>query len=228
MKKLILLAVVFVSFGVNSQAQRINQVAENFINDSQNFVTNNTTRGIKDVNVTGSRFVSDFQFGKVIGYNQNYLLRYDAYNDQMEVKNTEDKIVIINKKTINEVTFNDGSKYKIFNYTLDGASKIGYLKVIYGGSKSSLLKKEVIKYVPEKKAESTYEDDTPAAYKKSSPVYFIADHDGSIRSFTKKKELLKLFPGEKKSIEKFMKSKKVKFSNEASLASLGRHLDTMN
>ncbi len=227
MKKLIIL-IALVSFSLNGQSQRINQVAENFINDSQNFVTNNTTRGVKDVNVTGSRFITDFQFGKVIGYNQNYLMRYDAFNDQMEVKNNEDQIVIINKKTINEVTFNDGSKYKIYNYTTEGSSKTGYLKVLYAGKNSSLLKKDVIKYVPEKKAESSYDSDVPAAYKKGSAIYFIADHNGDIRSFTKKKELLKLFPAKKKAIDKFMKANRVKFSDETSLAKLGRHLDTTN
>jgi len=227
MKKLILL-LVLASFSLNGQSQRINQVAENFITDSNSFLTNNTTRGIKDANVTGSRFISDFQFGKVIGYEQNYLMRYDAYNDQMEVKNTEDKIVIINKKTINEVTFNDGSKYKIFNYTIDGVNKTGYLKVIFAGSKSSILKKSVIKFVPEKKAESSYDSDVPAAYKKGGDIFFIADHNGDIRSFTKKKELLKLYPSKKKALDKFMKSNKVKFSDEASLAKLGRHLDSMN
>ncbi len=229
MKKTILLvAVVLISFSFSGQSQKVNRYAEAFINDSQNFVTNNTARGIKDKNATGSKYVSDFSFGKVIGYNQNYLMRYDAYNDQMEVKNTEDKVVIINKKTINEVTFNNGSKYKIYNYTLDGNSITGYLKVIYDGSKSSLLKKEVIRFIPEKKAESSYDSDVPAAYKKGSDVYFIADHNGAIRSFGKKKELLKLFPAQKKAIDKFIKANNVRFSNEVSLAKLGRHLDEMN
>ncbi len=224
MKKLILL-IVLTSLSFNAQSQRINQVAENFINDSQNFLTNNTTRGVKDANVTGSRFITDFRFGKVIGYNKNYLLRYDAYNDQMQVKNSEDKIVIINKKTINEVTFIDGSKYKIYNYTLGGVQKIGYLKVLFSGSKSSLLKKEVIKFIPEKKAESSYESDVLATYKKANAIYFISDHNGEINSFSKKKDFLKLFPSKKKAIEKFIKTNKIKFSKEDSLIRLAKHLD---
>ncbi len=196
--------------------------------DFRDFDSNNTTKVIDDAITTGSRFITDFQFGNIDGFNKDYRLRYDAFNDQMEIKTAEDKIVILNKETINEVRFDDGSNYTIYNYALGDKNITGYLKVIFRGSKSSLLKKEMIKYVFRKRVESGYVGEVPPAYKKSKDIYFIANHNGTVHSFRTKKDFLNLFPTKTKTLEKFIKSNTIKFSKEDSLTKLVKYLDSLD
>ncbi len=239
MKKLLLCLTCLV-FGFNGQSQGTNFQAgspNNFrFHSFQNtnllggtWIEPATTRKIiDDSNTTGSRFTSDFQPGKVIGYNQEYLLRYDAFNDEMQIEKVDGSIAIIDKKTINQVNLGDGSIYKIFNYDVKKENITGYLKVLFTGEELSLLKKEVIAYEFEKKPESGYHDIVPAAYVKGNEIYFIADHSGEIRSFRNKKDLLNLYPTHKKSLENFMKVNNIRFSKEDSLSKLAQHLDMLN
>ncbi len=195
--------------------------------DFTDFGTNNTSKLIDDNLTEGTRFINDFQPGNVIGYAKEYLLRYDAFNDQMEIKNNDGTIVLINKETINGASFKDGTTYTIYNYFLGDKNINGYLKQVIKGSTISLLKKELIKYVFPKKAESGYDNDLPATYKKGRDIYFIADHNGTIHSFTKKKEFLALFPTVKNQLEKYWKSNKIKMSDEASLVKLIQYVDAL-
>ncbi len=243
MKKLILL-LVLASISLNSQSQKSRFIPQtpppitagsidyrnfNFHSiDYRDFELNNTTKVIEDENTLGSRFIDGFQLGKIIGYQKDYLLRYDGFSDQMEIENSEGTIGIINKETINEVNFNNGSTYRIYRYTIGEKNITGYLKVIYSGSELTLLKKEVIKYVFEKRAESSYHSDVPAAYKKADEVYFIAGHNGAINSFSKKREFLRLFPAKREVLEKFIKTNNVKFSKEDLLVKLVQHVNAMN
>ncbi len=196
--------------------------------DYRDFGTNNTTKIIDDNDTNGSRFINNFQYGKVAGFAKKYVLRYDAFNDQMEIKNAENKIYLIDKRTINKVDFENGATYKLYNYYIGKKNFTGYLKVIFKGSEVSLLKKEVIKYVFEKQAESSYHTAVPAKFKRGKDLYFVADHNGTTRSFRSKKDLLKLFPDKKTALEKFLKTNDVKFTNEDSLIALMQHLESLD
>ena len=142
MKQLIVLG-LFALISIKTYSQATLYVGENFMNNYRN-VKINTSKNSYGENITGTPFTTDdFVWGKVIGYKYDYLLKYDAFSDQMLAKRKDDKIVIVNKETITEVTFNDGTKYVVFDYTFDGAKKNGYLEVLLSNSEISLLKKEV-------------------------------------------------------------------------------------
>ena len=225
MKQLIIL-VLFALFSINTFAQATLYVGENFMNSYRNIKINSSKNNPKE-NISGSPFTTDdFVLGTVIGYKANYLLRYDTFNDQMLVKREDGNVVIINKEAITEVTFNDGTKYVVFDYTFDGAKKNGYLEVLLENSAISLLKKEVIKFVPAQKPASGYDQPKPPSFKKARDQYFISNKNGEINSFSKKKDFLMLFPDIKKDIENFIKSNKVKFTKEKDLIKLVEHINS--
>ncbi len=196
--------------------------------DFRDFESNNTTKVINDAITDGSRFTTDFQFGKVDKFKKYYRMRYDAFNDQMEIKMDDDKVVLLNKETINEVRLKDGSNYSIYNYQIGNQDITGYLKVVFSGSTTTLLKKEVIKYVFRKRIESGYVGEVPPTYQRASDLYFIAHHNGTIHSFSTKKEFLNLFSTKKKALGNFIKSNHIKFSKDDSLSKLVKYLDSMN
>ncbi len=225
MKNLIAI-IVFSLISIKMQSQAALYVGENFMNNYRN-VNLNTSKNSAGENIEGSPFTTDdFVLGTLIGYKGNYLLKYDAFNDQMLAKRKDDKIVIANKETITEISFNDGTKYVVFDYTFDGVKVNGYLEVLLSNSGISLLKKEVIKFRPATKPASGYDRAEPAAFIKTRDRYLISNEKGEINSFSKKKDLLKFFPDNKKDIEKFIKSNKIKITNQKDLIKLVEHINS--
>lgn len=225
MKQLTIL-VLLALISVNTYSQATLYVGENFMNNYRNVVIN-TSKNISGENITGTPFTTDvFVLGKVIGYKNNYLLRYDAFNDQMLAKRKDDRVVIVNKETITEVTFNDGTKYVVFDYTFDGAKKNGYLEVLLSNSVISLFKKEVINFRPAQKPATGYDQPKPPAFKKARDRYLISNKKGEINSFIKKKDFLNFFPDKKTDIEKFIKSNKIKLTKEKDLISLIKYVNS--
>lgn len=225
MKQLTIL-VLLALISVNTYSQATLYVGENFMNNYRNVVIN-TSKNISGENITGTPFTTDvFVLGKVIGYKNNYLLRYDAFNDQMLAKRKDDRVVIVNKETITEVTFNDGTKYVVFDYTFDGAKKNGYLEVLLSNSVISLFKKEVINFRPAQKPATGYDQPKPPAFKKARDRYLISNKNGEINSFIKKKDFLNFFPDKKTDIEKFIKSNKIKLTKEKDLISLIKYVNS--
>jgi len=201
-------------------------VGENFMNNYRNVLIN-TSKNYSGENIKGNPFTTDdFVLGKVIGYKNNYLLKYDAFSEQMLAKRRDDTVVIVNKETITEVTFNDGTKYVVFDYIFDGAKKNGYLEVLLSNSAISLLKKEVIKFIPAQKPATGYDQPKPPAFKKMRDRYLISNTKGEINSFSKKKDFLQLFPDRKNEIEKFISSNKIKLTKEKDLIKLIKHINS--
>ncbi len=180
------------------------------------------------VGTVGTPFVDDFSLAKVTGYKENYLIRYDGHKDQMQLKNFENQIIVIDKRTVSEVIFSNGSIYKVYDYNLKNDKKNGYLKQVKDNNKVSLLKKETVKFYPAKAAESSYQSDRKATYKRVDDIYLVYDKaSNSINSISKKKAFLSLFPEKKSELEKFLKSNKIKFSKEQDLIKLVDFLNSI-
>ncbi len=228
MKKLFFIALIIIISAKNFAQQRTETPGNdtNIFNDPRSGVISSFNKNLKGT--VGTPYIEDFSLARIPGYNQNYLIRYDAYKDQMQAKNPENQIIILNKDNISEVIFSNQSKYKIFNYTLDKLKKKGYLKVLYEGEKITLLKKETVKFYPAREATSSYQQDKKASYKRASDIYFVLNNvTGEINSFYKKKDFIKLFPEKKKDIESLIKSNKIKFNKEKSLTELITNLNTL-
>jgi hypothetical protein len=223
MNKLILLGLIaFIS--MNSFAQATLYVDDDFMSNYRN-VKINTWGNYPGETISGSPFTTDdFVLGTVIGYKQKYLLKYDAFNDYMLAKRKDDTIMIVNKETITEVTFNDGTKYVVFDYSLDDTMKNGYLEVLLSHSAISLYKKAIVNFSPAVKPASGYDQPKPASFKKGRNRFLVSIDDGQISSFIKKKDFLKLFPDKKTVIEKYVNSNKIKFTKEKDLVDLVNHI----
>lgn len=225
MKQLIIF-ILFALISITTYAQATLYVGEDFMNRYRN-VKINTSKNNPGENISGSPFTTDdFVLGTVIGYKTNFLLRYDTFNDQMLVKRKDGNIVIINKEAGTKVTFDDGTKYAVFDYTFDGTSKNGYLEVLLENSAISLLKKEVIKFVPAQKPASGYDRPKPPMFKKSRDQYFVLNKKGEINLVGKKKDILILFPDIKNDIESFIRSNKIKLTKEKDLIKLVEHINS--
>lgn len=186
-----------------------------------------------EVKALGSPYVDkDYKPVKIPSFdNKMYLGRYNAYNGEMEIKIKQDVIIAldINAADYEVVFINDNKTYKSFNYTTDrGVTKKGFLVVVNAGENATLLKAERIKYYEKVSANSSYQQDKPAKFRKESDVYYIKIKDGAVIHFpNKKKDLLKAFPKYSKELKTFLKEQKVKLSKDEGLIKVADYLGSI-
>lgn len=162
--------------------------------------------------------------------NQLFSARYNAYNGEMEVIPAIGKAAIILNKdeVVYEVHFTTLKKtYKTYTY-FDKTEKTDFLVNIIILENISLLKKEEVKFIPESKAQSSYQQDKPAQFKRLEDAYFIKIKNTDIIALpTKKKSIANLFPKHSKNILSYIKSSKIKLFKEKDLIQLMNFLNVL-
>jgi hypothetical protein len=186
-------------------------------------VDQEATIGVKGSPYTTAKFIP----ATVLPYNMVLPARYNEVKDQMEVE-YQNQILILDKKRSDFILkFHLGNKtYKLLE-TLDEKEGKGYLQVLSENEKVSFYKKAITKYFAAKAAFHASVSDAPAQYRELKDQYYIGK-DGQIeRVVIKKKAILKMFPEKQKEIKAFIKTNKIKFSNETSVVKLIKYINTL-
>lgn len=154
-------------------------------------------------------------------------LRYNAYKDEIEFKKDNELYYIVKTDSC-DVTI-DTRRYRHVYYQENNETTKGYLLVLSSNlqAKHLLFRKDKIKYNQPVLATTSYQSDKPASLTKEDPVYFLSTSLGIIQMPKKKKELLALFPEKASEVEKFVKEKKISFSDEKDLLLLTEYLSTL-
>jgi len=179
---------------------------------------------------TGTQYyIETFLPAKIDNAKDITLVRYNAYNDEMELK-INDVINVLQPKDNQLVTLASGkATYQYLQYVnKENVEKQNYLVVVSNTPKFKVFKKERISFIPEQQPQGGYQKYKAPQYKKLDPEYFVQVNDGKIvYSSLKKKDITKLFPGKEKEIEQFIKEHKVDTSNEADLNQLGVYINSI-
>lgn len=185
----------------------------------------------KKINADGSPYVDEeFTSIKIDQYSDKiYTGRYNAYNDEMEVKVEGGKIVALDNKSELTVRFTSKNKvYKTYNYTTDnGVSKRGFLVVVEESDKYALLKREYIKYYQGEEATSSYQQDKPATFRREDDTYFLKMDDKMMYIPLKKKSFLKAFPEHSSELKSYIKENKIKLKDEEDLAKIIKYISEL-
>lgn len=218
MKKIIfILSLGFFSFASNAQVVNINEGSQLLFRKSPDF---------NDSNTAGSKYIIEsYQNTRVNKGEQNFLIRYNAYNDVMEYKNGTDVLELIKEKNTHFV-FQDGSVYELLNYSMDGKNYERYQKIIVDKNNVKISKFQSIKLIPAKQALNSYDKDTQATYKTNREEYFITYNNQTFEFDGKEKTLTKAIPGKAEAIKNFYKENKIK-ENDADMIKLGNFLATI-
>lgn len=218
MKKVIfILSLGFISIVGNAQAISYSENATISFRKSPDF---------NDANTTGSKYLSEnYQNTKVNKGDQDFQIRYNAFTDMMEYKNGSDVLELLKEKNTH-FTFQDGSVYELFQYQADGKSHERYHKVVTDKNGIKVSKFQSIKLIPAKKATSSYDSDTQAAYKANKEIYFITYNNQTFEFDGKQKSLEKIIPGKGDAIKAFYKENKIK-ENDSDMIKLGNFLATI-
>ena len=144
------------------------------------------------------------------------MLRYNGYNDQIEMKEI-DKTIVLLKRDYISATFG-GKKYAIRSYNAAGATKQGYFVILNEGEVQLLLRQQK-EFVEGKESKTSYGNKIPPKFTEKLS-YFIKNGDkAAIPTKLKKKEILKLLENKKELVD-YVNSNGLKLKNEAEVIKL--------
>jgi len=214
-----------IPYGANSDGRLIS-VFENL---------KNKTKGskIKTEEISGSPYFEEsFKTAQIVYFGEilkeNIYIRYNAYNDEMEMAKSESQTssedaLIKNKKVT--CTFN-GYTYKYLAYIKENEQPaVGYVKELYKGNKFSLYVRETKEYKEGVKAKSSLEGSFPPRFTDKTN-YYIALGDGSlIQTKLSKKHIVNTLSSYEQEIKSFINSNKVKLKNSSDVIKLFNFLE---
>lgn len=180
---------------------------------------------------TGSMYINErYMPAKVTGYDNNIMVRYNAYSDYFEIKNDQsDQVQNLPKNPEVEVTLvSTNNTYRVFEYKNEkGETNYGYLNVISEGPKVSFYKKELISLQPEFFPSNSYQTYKPANYKKEDNEYYIKLNNEIMFLPSKSKHFAKMMDENDKEVKTFIKKNNIDLEKEQDLVKLAEYLETI-
>jgi hypothetical protein len=227
--KISLYLILFLVAGTICYSQQNIAFADGAFDRSSSFIT----IGLDDkVDVEGSKYIQDdFNMATISIYSgYKFNVKYNAYDDEMEVQGKDNKSFALNKNEKSaEVTFvNNNITYGLFDYANSDGQKVpGYFQKLTVGETVALLKKEKIMFIEEKVSKTGYDTYRPPKFKRLNDQFFIKLKESPVAiEFPKnKKNIASLFPNKKDKILKFIKENKIKTNKEEDLIKLTNYIN---
>jgi len=222
-----LIAIAVLSKGNTQQIIGTQNSISNQARDLQYTIKNNSDI-IK--NAKGSPFIDKtfkpIKFKKFD--NKIYSARFDAHLQEMQIRLDNDTIVLNNSEDYT-LTFTSGNKtYKTYSYTENNSiTKRGFLVVLKETDSIALLKQEIIKFRDAKPANSAYEKEKPAEFRRASDIYYYRLGNKTSLLPQKRKNFLKLFPEHATELKEFLKKNKINLKRDDDLITLFEFIETL-
>ncbi|TRZ42024.1 hypothetical protein [Robertkochia solimangrovi] len=217
MKKvsLLLLLSLFV-FSVNAQSEQWSAG------------TSSTLLNLKEKkwdDVDGTPYLNNGEFvkGEIIQngkHIKNQDLRYNAYQDRMEIMVSKDEVYEASKDEDIQFVL-QYQLLKQVKYSKDDSVRNGYMFCLSCGDEVSLFKKISKVYLPAEQAQTGYHKDKPARFKDQEQLYLkIPEYDYAIPLESSQKKILSQFEGAEDKLKAYVKSEKLKLRKEEDLIQL--------
>jgi len=235
MKSKLLFTVFFLFFSINFISSQIDGVqsvfAEGTISKLNNTIRMNGSNDVVELSkIKGSPYENDsFIMGKAankkINDSKPYYLRYNIYNDIIEIKEDNNTIGLIQSLNIYAIMNNREYHYEIFSDDNEKTDE-GYFILLYKSEKVNVYKRKLKEFIEEQPAKDSFRQATPASFKDSELYYFKKGRVLILLS-TKKKEFIKNFPEHKNEITSYIKTKKINLKSEKDLIQLFKYYESL-
>ncbi len=153
-------------------------------------------------------------------------LRYNIYNDQMEFKTPENKVMAMAVPEIIEAIEIGNLKMVYISYSNSKKVLHGFFKVLAEGEASLYSKSNVVFKDAEKS--KGYDEPEPARFVKQADVYYIRLGAGPAKKVRNKKDLNEIFTAHKSEITSFIKKNKVKPNKPEKLKKLVLYYNSLD
>ncbi|UJH66550.1 hypothetical protein [Allomuricauda sp. SCSIO 65647] len=155
----------------------------------------------------------------------NLMMRYNMYDDEIEVKENDGTITSFLKVDGTEFSIQD-ALIRPYSYTDENDQfKRGNFVVLADGDTKLLLKKKVV-LIPPEKAPTPNQRDRAAKFIVNKDYYVLKGTEQPVLFNGKKKDLLSLFPDRAEEIKKFIKEGKLNLKKQEDLAQVFEHINS--
>ncbi|AXT20069.1 hypothetical protein D7030_02815 [Flavobacteriaceae bacterium AU392] len=164
---------------------------------------------------------NEFSFAKINKSKEFYLVRYNAYQDVMEVKkNEKTKIITLDNNKDYVISLND----KEYITRTFASGERGIVHIIWDDIDHALFQKENVKLTPATKAKTSYHTSIKAKYSEISNEYYMDFGNKSLIKVPKnKKKFYALFSNSAKNVQQFVKKEKLKIDNKEDLIKIVKY-----
>ena len=177
---------------------------------------------MREVPIQGSPYMNEiYKKGETIINDKTQttaLMRYDAYNDAIEIldKNRNPRKLL--RRPNIKATF-DGKTYLVLEYLETGRTKMGYFNPLNQGE-TVLLFKPKKKFVQAEKPEHGYDDYDPPTYRDVSAYYIKKGDEPAQEIRLSKRDLLKSMDDKKSLLKKFISEHSLNLRKESDVIKL--------
>lgn len=172
----------------------------------------------------------NFLQGKIFQEDQlikdNVPMRYNAYADEIEIKKNvsdESYSALIKSPDIFVKIVNDIYVFVPFEGSIQ---KGGYFNVLSDGKTYDLYKKTKAEYREPRKAQTSYQQDTPPSFVKST-TYYLVKNGAFLEMPSSKSKILKMMDSKKSEMKKYIKENKVDLDKESDLIKTISYFDSL-
>lgn len=189
-----------------------------------------TTSFFKDVEGTPYIF-KDFVQGEIVGIPSQFRMRYNAYDDVVEIEKKPGEVYTVSKDPQYHTFLLLLKQYKLRLVTLESEKKeplLSYLFEINKTNKINLLRQDKINFKEGRVPRNSFDLGAKPKFSAVTSSYYLEVMDQKIIEFpTSKSKLLALYPSKEKELKKFLKNTPINFKNESDLKALSQFLSTL-
>jgi hypothetical protein len=224
MKKVILPLLIILVISCNSFAQVDYQISSALdLFRSNQMATGDFSKTIAEENIDGSPYLNDdFINGTVFTTSKlQYVdipLRYNIFNDDIEFRTNEDKVMAMaTPEIIERVTFGE---YEMVYAPFAVQKKIrrGFFKLVITGKISLYARPEILYQQPEEPG--AYKEAKPAKFVNKPDTYYLRNGLNEAIKVDKKNDVIDFFPEHNNEVAAYIKKNKIKTNKEVDLKEL--------
>lgn len=184
----------------------------------------------KDVEGTPYIF-KDFVLSEIEGVKSKMMLRYNAYDDVVEVEKAPEEIYTISKDPAYSVIYMNYNRKKLRLVTFQ--DKKNEMTMIYAfelinNNILSLLRRDKIEFKEGKVARTSFELNSSPKFTSVKSTYLLEQKDKKIIEFPNSKaKLIDLYPSSETEIKSFLKKNQINFNIEKDLVTTTQFLSSL-
>ena len=184
----------------------------------------------KDIEGTPYIF-KDFVQSEIVGVKSKMMMRYNAYDDVVEVQKSPNEIYTISKDPLYDTFLMNFNLFKLrlVNFESEKNEPVyNYLFELTSWNNLSLLRKDKINFVELRMPRNSFDLGNKPKFTPVVYSYYLEGKDKKIREFpNSKSKLIELYPKNEFEIKKYIKENMISLSKEKDLIKLTQYLSTL-
>ncbi len=171
-----------------------------------------------------------FSPAKINGSKETKFVRFNAVDNNIEVRQSEAKVILLSKTDQYNIALLDGSakEYQTLAYTDEkNEPESTFFELIHKGEDYNLYLKERIKLIRGVKQAQAYSDQKPDRFQKVEDHFYVSNFKSSSSELllipSKKKEFYRLFETRLNEMQKYIKKEKLSIDQVKDLIAILDH-----